>query len=59
MTSLCAEAYVLIVQNTWAIYRPKIVYVVINYEPSTYFREAYAKCVFIVRYIVVHFCVKI
>ena len=44
MTFLCAEVYVLMVQNTWAIHRPKIVYGVINYEPSTYFREAYAKC---------------
>ena len=45
MTSLCAEVYVLMVQNTWAIHRPKIVYNVINYEPSTYFRGACAKCV--------------
>ena len=45
MTSLCAEVYVLMVQNTRAIHRPKFVYGVINYEPSTYFREAYAKCI--------------
>ena len=45
MTSLCAEVYVLMVQNTRAIHRPKFVYGVINDKPSTYFREAYAKCI--------------
>ena len=46
MTSIYVETYAFMVQNTWTMHRPHLVYGTIIEEPSKSDREAYTKYVY-------------